>query len=102
MSGGGLTGYEHDLYRLCDWANAVEKDNPLLAEQMRDMANLLGRYDYYLAGDIGNDAISKAWETYRSKWIQMDTEKVRQVLFEKCMDLVDSTIKGYGQHPDWI
>ena len=95
---GGVLEYTSHIY---DWVREIEKDNPLLAEQMRDLSTLLGRYDYYLAGDIGDEAISKAWETYRDKWIKMDTEKVRQVLFEKCMNLVDSTIKGYSEHSEW-
>ena len=102
MSGGVLTDYgSSSISSIYDWARIIERENPLLAEQMRDLGELLGRYDYYLAGDIGEDSIQKAWEKYRTKWIEIDTEKVEQVMFEKCLDLVDGMIKGFTKHEDW-
>lgn len=98
MSGGALTDYGgSSLYAMEDWAMRLEKDNPLLAEQMRDMAKLLGRYDYYLSGDIGEEAIEKAWTAYRDKWLGMDPEELRRIMFGKCMDLVDSMIRGRAE-----
>lgn len=95
MSGGSLTDYNHNLYLLNDWADKIEAENPLLAEQMRDMAYLLGRYDYYMSGDIGENGIQKAWGEYRDKWIEMDTDEVKKLMFEKCLDMVNSILKGY-------
>lgn len=100
MSGGSLTDYEHDLFRMDDWAKKLETVNPLLADQMRDMMMLLDRYDYYLSGDIGEDGISKAWEAYRVKWIDIDTEKIEKIMFEKCVEMIDSMIKGYRGNED--
>lgn len=101
MSGGVLTDYQYNLGELLSWADGVERDNPLLADQLRDIHTLLGRYDYYLSGDIGEDGIQKAWSEYRKKWLDIDTEHVEKVLFEKCLDLVHSTIKGHGNYREW-
>lgn len=100
MSGGHLTDYRHNLGDMLDWARGVEKDNPLFAEQLRDVYKLLDRYDYYLSGDIGKDGIRKAWEEYTAKWSHMDNEKVRQIMFEKCMNLCETVIKGYNDDRD--
>lgn len=95
MSGGHLTDYQHDLHRLNDWAEIIDKVNPLLALQMRDMCELLDRYDRYLSGDIGEDAIGKAWSEYRDKWIEMDTASIEDVMFEKCLETLHEMINGY-------
>ena len=100
-SGGALTEYTHNLSDIKDWARQIERHNPLLAQQLDDMYDLLDRYDYYLSGDIGEDGIQKAWKKYCDKWINIDTEKVEQVMFEKCLDLVDRMIKGYAKNEDW-
>ena len=100
-SGGALTEYTHNLSDIKDWARQIERHNPLLAQQLDDMCDLLYRYDYYLSGDIGEDDIQKAWKKYCDKWINIDTEKVEQVMFEKCLDLVDRMIKGYAKNEDW-
>ena len=92
MSGGA---FDYNQYWLDDWAKQIEPENPLLAEQMRDMCKLLNRYDYYLCGDIGEEEIEKAWTKYRDKWIKMDTERIETMMFEKCLEMVDSMIKGY-------
>lgn len=95
MSGGGLTDYSGGLYNLEEWARVMESYNPLLSKQMYDLYDLLNRYDYYLAGDIGKDAIAEAWEKYRSKWIDIDTEKVVEIMFDKCLELVNTVIVGH-------
>ena len=89
-----MTNYCHNLYDMDLWASRLESENPLLAEQMHDLYRLLDRYDYYLSGDIGEDAIQEAWEEYRTKWIDMDTDKVVEILFGKCIELVDGAVKG--------
>ena len=52
MYGGELTDYQQDLYRVGEWADKLEKENPLLAQQMCDLLELLTAYDEYLSGDI--------------------------------------------------
>lgn len=101
MSGGALTDYRHNLYQMDEWADKIERENPLLADQMRDMCKLLGRYDYYLSGDIGEDDIEKAWNEYREKWINIDTQAVEETMYNKCLDMVHSMVKGYTHHEEW-
>lgn len=95
MSGGDLTDYKHNLYDLMMWANKVEGENPLLAEQMRDLYRLLDRYDYYLSADIGKEDMQKAWSEYREKWMACDTDMVKAFLMKECEALVDSVVKGW-------
>lgn len=68
MSGGALTDYRHDLYRMCDWADGLEKVNPILATQVRDMCLVLYKYDRFLSGDISEEDAVKAWDKYLDKW----------------------------------
>lgn len=92
MSGGA---FDHRQYLLEDWAREIEPENPLLAKQMYDLHKLLDRYDYYLSGDTGEEEIEKAWVKYRDKWIEMDTASIEEVMFEKCLEMVQSMINGY-------
>ena len=100
MSGGA---FDYKEWYLGEWAQQIEQENPLLAEQLRDLHKLMGRYDYYLSGDIGKDGIQKAWEEYTAKWFHMDNEKVRQIMFEKCLGLCETVLKGYldGKDEQW-
>lgn len=100
MSGGTLTDGTTSLYAMMRWAEAIEKDNPLLATQLRDLYSLLRSYDYYLSGDIGENAINEAWKQYCEKWIEMDSEHVEELLFDRCLYLVHSAIKGYRVNED--
>lgn len=68
MSGGELTDYQHDLYRMCDWAEAVEGVNPTLATQLRDMCVVLYKYDKFLSGDSSEAVAVQAWDRYLDKW----------------------------------
>lgn len=95
MSGGALTDYHHDLFRMGEWAQVIERENPLLAEQMKDMCKLLGRYDYYLSGDIGEDSIEKAWSEYRDKWIGMDSTSAEHMMCDICIEIVRDMVRGY-------
>lgn len=96
MSGGHLTNHYYNLGDLEDWATVIEREaNPLLAEQMHDLYKLLDRYDYYLSGDIGEVAIQSEWEAYRDKWYNVDAEKLRRMMLEKCMAYCDSMVYGY-------
>ena len=95
MSGGALTDYGvNSLYSITNWAREIERENPLLAQQLRDLFDLLHAYDYYLSGDYGKVEIEKAWTKYREKWIKMDTDQVVQILFDKCLEMVDGAVKG--------
>lgn len=101
MSGGKLTDYQHDLYKLGDWADKLEKENPLLAQQMRDLLELLTAYDKYLSGDIDDKDIEGAWEKYRKKWIHMNDSTVVLTLFDACLELVNAAVKGHDKPKEW-
>lgn len=62
---------------------------------MKDLYQLLDRYDYYLSGDIGQDEIKEAWTTFRSKWIEIDTNSITEILFERCLDMVNTVTTGH-------
>ena len=66
MSGGALTDYRHNLYQLEEWACRVRSENPLLAEMMNDLYDLLDEYDMYLSGDSDKDSVGKAWDVIRT------------------------------------
>lgn len=105
MSGGALTDDRYDLYRLDDWSNKVERENPLLAELMRDLGKVLHAYDYYLSGDTGEEAITKAWDKFRAKWIGVSEEEMTERVSRKAMEAakryVDSVTKGFDPTPKW-
>lgn len=94
MSGGRLTDHTYDLYRLEDWAKVVEKENVLLAEMMCDLCKLLDRYDYYMSGDIGEDGVKTAWTTFRDKWLHIDSDTFVEILFDKCLEMVNGAVQG--------
>ena len=100
MSGGELTDHRYDLNRLLDWADKIRNENPLLAGQLYDMRILLGRYDYYLSGDIGEEDIEKAWSEYRDKWIGMDSSSAEYMMCDICIEVVRDMIRGYHKSPD--
>lgn len=99
MSGGALTGYEWDLGRLQEWAGKVEEANPLLAEQMGDLYDLLVVYDYYLSGDWSESTVGEAWGKYRAKWMGMDSEAMVDHIVEKAkadfLEYLESARLGY-------
>lgn len=96
MSGGHLTDHgTYSLYALEEWAMGVERENILLASMLRDLRVLLDRYDYYLSDDIGEESIEKSWGTFRDKWLNIDSDSITELLFEKCLEMVDGAIKGY-------
>ena len=105
MSGGALTDYNGHLTDMLDWAHRLERDNPLLAKQIRDLYVLLDRYDYYLSGDIGEEEIEEAWEKYRTKWIKMTTAKLSEKVLADVRAEVDAYLEsirtGHDPRPDW-
>lgn len=102
MSGGVLTRYTHDLYRLTEWANSVERENPLLAEMLRDMNHLLDRYDYYMSGDIGQDSIRKEWGDFRSKWMLRSESSWNKVVIDRAKAEIDGYLESIrlGYRPE--
>ena len=99
MSGGGITDNcgVAGLYLIKDWANKVKMENPVLADMMEDMYDVLHSYDYYLAGDYGEDDVEKAWQKFSDKWLSKDLEKLRPIIMERCVKIIDSVIKGYTE-----
>lgn len=102
MSGGVLTDYRHNLYLLKEWAKRIEPQNPLLAEQLCDLHKLLGRYDYFLSDDIGEEGIQEAWAEYRDKWLGIGTDKLREMVIAEAKARVDDYIQSVerGYIPD--
>ena len=98
MSGGALTdyGYDGSIGYLSDWAKRIRPHNPILADHMERLRELLGRYDYYLSGDIGEEDIEKAWKEFLSYSIN-DEESMRYVIMKECKEIIDSALKGYRE-----
>ena len=104
MSGGALTDYNGHLSDMLDWAHRLERDNPLLAKQLRDLYVLLDRYDYYLSHDIGDEEIEAAWEKYRTKWLKMTSKLSEQVIADAKAEVdayLESIRTGHDTRPDW-
>ncbi len=97
MSGGGMTDhcYAGGLYLIKDWAIEVRRENPVLADMMDDMYDVLHAYDYYLAGDYGEDDVEDAWKKFADKWLSKDLEKLRPIIMKRCTEIIDSVIKGH-------
>lgn len=102
MSGGVLTDYHHNLYLLKEWAKRIEPQNPLLAEQLYDLHQLLSRYDYFLSDDIGEERIQEAWAEYRDKWLGIGSDKLREMVIAEAKARVDDYIQSVerGYIPD--
>ena len=100
MSGGGITDhcYAGGLYLIKDWANNVKMENPVLADMMEDMYEVLHSYDYYLAGDYGEEKVEKEWKKFSDKWLSKDLEKLKPIVMERCVEIIDSVIKGHIDH----
>lgn len=97
MSGGGITDhcYAGGLYLIKDWAIEVRRENPVLADMMDDMYDVLHSYDYYLAGDYDEDDVEKAWQKFSDKWLSKDLEKLRPIIMKRCTEIIDSVLKGH-------
>ena len=102
MSGGVLTDYRHNLYLLKEWAGRIESQNPLLAEQLCDLYELLGKYDYFLSADIGEERIQEAWAEYRDKWLGIGSDRLREMVIAEAKARVDDYIQSVerGYIPD--
>ena len=97
MSGGGITDhcYAGGLYLIKDWANNVKMENPVLADMMEDMYDVLHSYDYYLAGDSSAERVEKAWKKFSDKWLSKDLDKLRPIIMERCIEIIDSVLSGH-------
>ena len=92
MSGGA---FDYNHFWLEDWAKLVEPENPLLAEQMRDLCELLGSYDYYLSGDTEGEEIEKAWIKYRNKWIDAPVDHVGKKMEDIYLEIANRIVYGH-------
>ncbi len=82
MSGGTLTDSGCcPLYYILDWAKQIERENPLLAEMLRDEYVMLEKYDYYMSGDSSKEDAEKVWAEFSERWLKGNlTEAVETVL----------------------
>lgn len=91
MSGGSIGDYGY--YRLNEWACDVERENPVLAELLRDLEKVLHDYDWYISGDTGKESAEASWQAFREKWLDgADMEPlVRRIM----QDTADSIVRGW-------
>lgn len=92
MSGGGVS--DVGIYMFEDWARVIRPHNPLLAEMMFDMYEVIRAYDYWLAGDSGTDRVSKVWGEFRDKWLKEDTPQIEESLRQAMEDIIRSWKTG--------
>lgn len=90
-----MTDYSGGLYALQDWARVVKRHNPVLADMMEDMYELLHTYDYWLAGDYGESRVEKDWAEFRDKWLTNDTANIKEVLMDNMRGMIESFEKGH-------
>lgn len=94
MSGGSIGDYGY--LSMGEWAAAVEPENPVLAELVRDMGDLLHDYDWYISGDTGRDDAEASWQAFKAKWLAgADIEPIVRRILE---DTEDSIIHGWREH----
>lgn len=86
MSGGVLTDYDHNLYHLKEWAKRVREVNPVLAEQMMDLYQLLDAYDLFMSGDRNEEDIEEAWKAYRTKWLAIRPAEMVEYVTTRAKD----------------
>ena len=101
LSGGTFEG-DWSEWRLTEVASRIEEENPLFGKLLMDVNKLIGRYDYYIAGDIGKEDIAEAWKSFREKWLVGD---VGDVVKDEVRKSVDSYLQrsqdGYDGSPRW-
>lgn len=70
MSGGHFDYRNEDMY---DWEKKVREDgNPLFANLLHDVADLLHEYDWWMSGDTPRDKWLEAWARWKEKWMKGD------------------------------
>lgn len=100
MSGGALTDYHYDIYKLDDWADALDNENRLLADNMRDLSKVLTAYDMYLSGDWGEDRVEEEWEKYRSKWFHISNEDLQRFVSRLMDENVFAICHGHSENKE--
>lgn len=81
MSGGYLTDYgRYSISAVDEWAEKIEPQNALFAEQLRAMRKMLDAYDLFMSGDIGEDKLTAEWTAYAAKWLDFDTKTVGELV----------------------
>lgn len=83
------------LWILAEWGRIIGQHNPVLQVLMADLHNVLTAYDYWLAGDTGEDSVEKAWKLFRDKWIDVDDDVIVDILTERMVKLIESIEKGH-------
>ena len=89
MSGGHFDYMDRRLY---EWSSQVRMDgNPLLADLLHDLGDLLHEYDWWKSGDTGREKWLNAWDAWKKKWMNGNVtdltidavgDMVRQMLWE--------------------
>lgn len=97
MSGGGLNRWDDcsKLYLIDEWKVFIEPENPLLAEMLADLKELLEGYDYWLAGDSGRDRVEKEWKHFSEKWLTKSSDTICEIMTERCRKLIESIKSGH-------
>ena len=68
MSGGH---FDYADSRLYEWSAKVRRDgNPLLADLLHDIGDLLHEYDWWQSGDTGREEWLGAWNGWQEKWMK--------------------------------
>ena len=100
MSGGHFNYADSRLY---EWSQQVRRDgNPLLADLLHDLEDLLHEYDWWQSGDTGREKWLNAWESWQKKWmggnpaemtIDAIKDSVRQMVWESLGKPADKEYK---------
>ncbi len=95
MSGGVLTDYGRSrIGSVDDWADKIQPENALFAEQLHAIRKVLEAYDLYLAGDISKENMTATWTAYAAKWLDFDSEHIRELMRDILRDVADGIIDG--------
>lgn len=87
MSGGHFD-CDYDYFKMHDWAKRIQQDgNPLFADLLRDVGNLLHSYDWWKSGDTSREDWLKDWKAFLNKWTGSSVK-----------DLSDKQIEDYVRY----
>lgn len=98
MSGGGLG--DCGPYMVEDWAGGIRPHNPVLADMMDDMYEVLTAYDHWLAGDCGADKVETEWGAFRDRWLDRDGPQVEGSLRQAMEGIIRSWRTGHTRE-EW-
>ena len=95
MMDGGLTDFGRSRLSSVDvWAEKVYHQNALFAEQLHDMRPVLEAYDRYLVGGMASDKLTAIWSAYAKKWLNTDSEHVRDLMMAVLQHVADGIVDG--------